>query len=545
LYVWDGVVIGFLFVWAAGLLAELQRSEIFSLDKFLHLPVSLTGAFVVNYLSSLFSLTLLLFVSVMVGLSLGLLVARGPALLLLLPLLAAFLLMVTAVTYQFQGWLASLMANQRRRRTIIFLVTATFVLLSQLPNLVNVFYSSKAPHMQAEELANKRAELNRALGNREITLPEYQRRLNALMDDNGTQTAEARRQRWQQAEQTTWLANLLLPPGWLPLGAMALAEGKVLPALLATLGLALLGTASLWRSYQTTLRLYTGQFTSGRKRRAPAPPAKVEAPSAAHLLEKKLPWLPEQAAAIALSSFRSLTRAPEARMMLLSSILMVVVFGTLIGRGSANFPQATRPLLAFGAMAFILVGMIQLVGNQFGFDRDGFRVFVLCGARRRDILLGKNLAVAPFALGMGLLAAVGLQVLVPMRFDYFLALPPQFLSMFLLFCLLANGLSLLAPVRVPPGALRGTKMGVIPVLLHLAFFFVLFPLVLAPTLLPLGTQVLLEQFGWVEWAPVCLLLSLVECVVVVYVYGLVLSLEGQLLQAREQAILEIVRTKAE
>ena len=56
LYVWDGLVVAFLFTWAIGLLTELQRSEVLSLDKFLHLPVSLTGAFLINYLSSLFEL---------------------------------------------------------------------------------------------------------------------------------------------------------------------------------------------------------------------------------------------------------------------------------------------------------------------------------------------------------------------------------------------------------------------------------------------------------------------------------------------------------
>ena len=77
MYVWDGLVVGFLFSWAIGLLAELQRSEVLSLDKFLHLPVSLTGVFLINYLSSLFSLTLIIFVPAMVGLSLGLVIRPG------------------------------------------------------------------------------------------------------------------------------------------------------------------------------------------------------------------------------------------------------------------------------------------------------------------------------------------------------------------------------------------------------------------------------------------------------------------------------------
>src|SRR5262249_45216501 len=135
LYVWDGVVVAFLFFWAVGLFGDLQRAEALSLDKFLHLPVSLTGAFLVNYVSSLVSLTLVVFLRPMLGLALALVFAKGPAMLWLFPLLAAFLLMVTALTYQFQGWLAALMANKRRRRTVIVVATLVFVLIFQLPNL--------------------------------------------------------------------------------------------------------------------------------------------------------------------------------------------------------------------------------------------------------------------------------------------------------------------------------------------------------------------------------------------------------------------------
>ncbi len=51
--VWDGLVVIFLFSWTAGVVAELQRSESLSLEKLLHLPVSLTGAFLINYLATL------------------------------------------------------------------------------------------------------------------------------------------------------------------------------------------------------------------------------------------------------------------------------------------------------------------------------------------------------------------------------------------------------------------------------------------------------------------------------------------------------------
>src|SRR5436853_414697 len=47
LLIWDGLVAVFLLCWAGGLLTELQRSEVLAMDKFLHLPVSLLGAFLI------------------------------------------------------------------------------------------------------------------------------------------------------------------------------------------------------------------------------------------------------------------------------------------------------------------------------------------------------------------------------------------------------------------------------------------------------------------------------------------------------------------
>ena len=114
--VWDAVVVLFLFFWMTELMIELQRSELLSLDKFLHLPVSLSSAFLINYVGSISSAGAFIFLPMMIGLAIGLVFSKGLAMILLFPLIAAFALMVTALTHQFRGWLASLMVNQRRRR---------------------------------------------------------------------------------------------------------------------------------------------------------------------------------------------------------------------------------------------------------------------------------------------------------------------------------------------------------------------------------------------------------------------------------------------
>jgi hypothetical protein len=545
LFTWDVAVGVFFFSWFTGLMHDLQRSDALSLGKFLHLPVSLSGAYLINYLGSLFSLTLLWFVPAALGLIVGMAVDRGPAMLLLLPLLAAFLFMVTAVTHQFRGWLAALMANKRRRQTILFVVPAIFVLLVNLPSIINVLRPWNTPEVRTQQMDSQKAELDRALAAHEITAQEHQERLAALQHDNEVQIAEENRQHQERTEQTFWLVNVALPPGWLPLGAQGLAEGKFLPVLLGTLGLTLIGAASLRRSYRTTLRIYTGQFSAGGGRTAtPAAPAKVEPAPASLLLEKKLPWLPEQAAAVTLGSFRSLLRTPELRMGLLSSIIGAVVCVAFMGKG-ATAASAGLPLLAFSAMALLLLGTVWLMANQFGCDRNGFDVYVLSGAPRRDILLGKNLAFAPFPLGLGLLVAVVLQVFLPMRLDHFLAVPAQFLSMYLLACLPGNWVSIVSPVRVPPGTMHASKMSGFDILLRVFYGLVLLPLALGLTILPFLAERLLASWGWMTGVPVHLLLSLVGGVAVVFFYLLVLGWQGRLLQSREQKILAVVRTKAE
>jgi ABC-2 type transport system permease protein len=546
LFVWDGLVVAFLFSWLIGLVAELQRSESLSLSKFMHLPVSLSGAFVINYLASLLSVTLVLFLPAMVALSLALIIVDGPLLLLLVPLLASFIFAVTALTYQFQGWLAALMSNPRRRRTVIVLLTASLILLGQIPNLVNLMQPWKEIEKNNPWTRDKaaREELNQSFQRGEINVEERERRSQELNAKFEADKEKTEADTWEKVVATGRFYNLVVPLGWLPLGALTLKEGNVLPALLGTLAFALVGSASLWRAYGTTLRLYSGQFTSGAKRPAAPKPKEKSGKPATHLLEKNLPWVSEQATAVALGGLQSLLRAPETKMMLVTPVILVIVFGGIFLAQQIQLPEPVRPLIAFGATSTILLTLIGLLGNQFGFDRGGFRVFVLSPAPRRDIVFGKNLAIAPLAFGLIAIAILAVQVLQPMRLDHFVAMAPQVLSMFLVLCFLANWMSIFAPMRIAPGSFKPSNPKMLPVLLQMIFVF-LFPICLAPTLFPLGIEVGLEWLGWIDGVPLCLALSILECVAVVYLYRLAVTWQGSVLQARELKILDLVTTKTE
>ena len=297
----------------------------------------------------------------------------------------------------------------------------------------------------------------------------------------------------------------------------------------------------------TTLRLYRGEFASGRPkemRRETRPAAEIGRPASATFLEKRLPGSRKKLQPSRVASLRSLMRAPEARILFLSPVFMLLIFGSMFLRGGATPPELLRPLIATGGIAMILLILSQLAGNQFGFDRNGFRTYVLSPAARRDVLIGKNLALAPIALGLTSIAVIVVQVGYPMRIDHFIATLIQPVPMYFVFCVVENLLSMLAPMPVAPGSLKPSKPKGIQVLIHLGFFF-LFPIALSPTLIPLGLEFLLSWSGWSTWFPVYLAVVLAECFAVAALYPVVLDWQGGMLQRRERQILEVVTSKIE
>ncbi|HZZ78686.1 MAG TPA: hypothetical protein VFE62_09215 [Gemmataceae bacterium] len=550
LLVWDGATLLFLLSWSVGLMTELQRSESLSLDKFLHLPVSLSAVFSLNYLTSLVCMTTIVWAPALLGLALGQAFGSGATLALVLPAAVSFIFMVTALSYQFQGWLASLMVNKRRRRTIVVIVTLFFVLIFQIPNLINLLHPWQGVVEQRKEALEQQKtaldELDRALKAHEITEGEYIRRATAIRHEQDSD-GEATLQRWQDA---AWIANMVVPIGWLAWGAATAREGNMLPCMLAIIAYTLVGTASLWRGYRTTVRIYTGEFTArGPDVRAvpvaqgsPLPAAPATAPGAA-LLELSIPWLSDQAAATALAGFRSLTRAPEVKMLLLTPIIMVVVVGGIVLRES-SVSEALRPLIAFGITTTVLITFTQLVGNQFGHDRSGFRAFLLSPAPRREVLLGKNLAIAPIFVALALPVIILFEIFLPLPLDELLAMPLRLASMFMIFCMGANLLSILAPMPVAVGSLKPLSPKVLPLLLHMLFVIAM-PFALMSTLLPLGIKVGWEAMECPGVVPIYLLLTALEFLAIGLLFRVVLTWEGRLLQAREQVILETVVAKAE
>jgi ABC-2 type transport system permease protein len=538
--IWDGAIVGFLFFWMIGLVSELQHSDALSLDRFLHLPVSPSGAFLINYVGSSFSLALVIFLPAMTGLAIGLTLSRGASMLLLFPLVAAFFLMMTAITHQFRGWLASMMENPRRRRTIAALVPLLFVLMSQLPNLwMNVGPGATQRREAREETRRERAALDKDLSDGRISREEY----------NARRRSRPPARTSAFGVDTVRIVNEIVPPGWLAYGAEATASGRAWPPLAAVLGMSLIGALSLRRAYGTTIRMYKGDFDGGGRMptpaAAPAPPSSSVSGGMPAFLERRLPWMSERASAVAVAGVRSWMRAPEMKMTLLTPVFMLVAFtGLFVSQGGAATPLLLRPLNAAGLAGFLMVlTLAGPAGNQFGYDRAGFRAFVLSPIPRRDVLIGKNVGLLPLGLLMMVIVISVSEWFRPMRVDHFVAVLIQTVPMYLLFCMAANVLSIVGPLTLKTGSGMPARhqgiRGFYPVIFMLGA-----SLLLGFTFIPLGIEALLSLTSF-AWFPAYLVLGLLQAIASIWLYRVVLEREGVMLQRQEQDILAIVGGRTE
>jgi ABC-2 type transport system permease protein len=513
--IWFGVTVGFLFFWMIGLLTELQRSETIDLQRLMHLPVALGQMFVVNYLVSHFALSIIVVVPIMLGLGIGLVFARGPEMVLLVPLALSMVFMITAWTYCLRGWLAAMMTNPRRRRTVIMGITFMFILLSQGPNLYfNVIH--RQDHHSSQQSTT----------NQETRRTAEQEKLNQLL-----------------------AAQKFIPPLWLPLGAQGLAEGRALPALFGTLGCLGIGTLGLRRAYRSTVRFYYGE-TGGKApvRIKPAGTATaVVAPARTGngFLELRLPAVPEQAAALALATFRSLLRAPEVKMAWGSSFLSMVIIGAMVFlRSPPHLSDTAKPFIATGVVAFSIFMLVQFLANQFGLDRDGFRSLSLSPADRRLILLGKNLASLPVGATFGAILLTLSSVWLHLPWLVFTAALFQLAALLLLAGLAGNVLSILVPYRIQPGSMKPTKMPGLAMLVMI-LCQMLFPVAMAPAFAPPLAELLWRLAGWPGVVPVNLILSVLLAALAAVAYWQTLGPLGRLLQRRETKILGVVTVEVE
>lgn len=502
LFAFDLLVGFFLLFWLIGLLTELQRAESIDLARLLHLPISLKEGFVFNYVAALATPAVYFLVASGVGLTIGLMVSRGFLLVLMLAPLAGLVLFVTSWTYCLRGWIAGWMSNPRRKKTVIMVATLTVILVFQLPNL---FFQ-----------LNLRKE--RGKGER----PSPERAFDEIAN-----------------HPQLLLIHAVFPPGWPGLAARGLAENNPVPLVLTCIGSLAVGGLGLMVGYRGARRLYCGTG-GGRPATSAATVATAPRRSRANFVARELPWLRGDTSALALANFRSLIRAPEVRIALVSYVaVMVVVGASMLARGSGDAPAALKLFLPSGLAVFTVFGIMQVMGNQFGFDRDGFRALVLLPLPRNQVLFAKNLSFLPILIGLGWVVLPVVAVVVGVPWTTTAAGLIHLLTIYALVAILGNYSSIAAPYRVAAGALKKSKPPAKVVFIMLGVFIAT-PIFSIPVLVPPLIELLQPMLFGTEGIPFNLILSVFMLVIAGVLYFVSLAPLGRLLQRREREILQAV-----
>ncbi len=255
--------------------------------------------------------------------------------------------------------------------------------------------------------------------------------------------------------------------------------------------------------------------------------------------------LPGPATAVMLGSVRSLMRAPEGKILVLSPLFLLAFFGMMIFWGrDRQLPEMARPFLGLGVISMTMLSYVQILFNLFGFDRAGFRAIVLSPCPREQVLLGKNLALAPLALGVAGVALLCLQLFRGIGFFALIATLVQLPVAYILFCLLGNVISMICPSATATGTLKPAQAKWVTITIHMLATLGS-PLALLPACAALGIELLVHGSGYLTHLPIYLLLSIVQLGIIVWVYRRLLPMQGRLLQRRERAILETVTSKTD
>jgi hypothetical protein len=605
--IWEGVVLLAMLMWLIHVLNEAQRGDPISLDKILHLPVSPSQAFVVNYLASLGTAVFLMTTGGCLGLVLGSVFSVGLiSILFLLPMIA-FLFAMTAATYWLQGWLATLMTNPRTKQWVLVLLPVFIIVATQIP--VQFFLwmdrsqkaTATAPDPRARPadaappptLEPDKEPLNQNAttveGNESntptptnATNSEENKENSAVVESNDViEAAEVakeqereNRKKEKDARRAALLekalsylkiANYAIPPLWGVAAIESLLNGfaSSWKALFFTVALALVGVQFLRWSYRSTLAYWMGEI--GLKRSKPKAAAKqpaiaetevhaesnyVEATKTKSTNKRRLhewsfPLVDEDVSAMVAMTLTSMKRAPEVKMYLLMPMIAPIIMIAFL-RGKA-IPESDylKCLLVCGFAAFMLLMSCGVAGNTFGFDRAGFRTFVLSGMERWRVLLGKNLAHGTFVGLLLLPILVGVGLYLGINWYFGLCAILAVLTVLPMFALLMNLMAIYTPFPMGSGGIQPKNMDFMTVAVNLLLSSIL-PFILSLALIPLGIEWLVGYLTPnISWIPLAMPLSIGAIAGSLFCYRSLIGWQGKLLQSREKEILRIVTSKLE
>lgn len=541
LLIWDVLALAFFCAWMVGLITDLQRTEFLSIGKLLQLPMSFQGAFTLNYLTSLVTISVLGFVPTAIGLGLAFAIVHGPWMLLQIPAALALVFMISSVSYLFRTWLGALMQNERKRRTVVVMMTLGIVVMAQVPNLL----IQTAPDLDGPLRERYRAEtaaLEEKLKKGELDPESYKEASDALSVKLAEDTQKARQEKFAYWERYLNLASVWIPIGWPAVISKQLMVADLRMFVMGSGGMLAIGVVSLVLSYRVTMRSLTKADQPILRKNGADSPNGVPR----NWLQTDLPLLKAHPSTVMLATSLNLVRTPEAKMALLGPFIMAGVFIAIFffRRESISIPIGLEPFLLLAAIGLIFFAASFTCMNLFGMDRNSFKSLVLMPVRRRDVLLGKNLTLMPPTILLVVPLLLVVCCLVPNCWESLFPTLLQVVTISLGTCIIGNPISIWFPIPITPGTGQPAKVNFKVIAVQIAGSM-LCMLMFLPAAAGIGVEILLQRAWNINYIPVYLLIGVVELAIVIPVYRWALSWQGDLLQRRETDIIDALKVGEE
>lgn len=420
--IFAGLIYVFTFMRFISLVTGVQSGEGFPMDNLLHLPFSIRQVFYLNFTMAQINLPNLIFLPMMLALGLGSAISLGIANVLMLVFILVFATFMSAVLYQFQGWVVTSVKNKRNRLTFLYILMTFAVIAFQLPNIFLQIHNRQERETRHD--------------------------LEVLV-----QTAQENVQNEPVVEDSIEQSETLLDrmtTGWVV--SESSKEQFPWKLVIASLALMVLAYFSLRGSYRKTLHRYQAASSmssslSGKKGEEPKETAKQRMPTVL--------WQ-----AIALISIKTFARSAFGKVSLIAPLNFLIVGGVFWAISPSWFSTENLPLIFIGIVG--LTGLpAGIAFNLFALDSGGFGTYVFSGVDLKHLLLGKLATLLPIFSFIAIVLLIVGSAFTSLTPSYILAIGIQFATVFTLIAMLALFLSIQYPVAVSPTSNTAKGYGVI------------------------------------------------------------------------------------
>ncbi len=558
LAVWNGLSVMFFVFWIVGLFNDASRGDTLSLQRLMHLPISPASVFGFNYLLSWINIPLIFLLVSGSGLVIGSSLNLGVIELWKLIPVVSFAALISALTSHLQGKLMIWMVNPQTRTRIMTIMPIVLALFG-----FGVAFGS-----------------------------HFLRRLSDTPNlVYWIRVADA-------CCPLLWLADVLSGKSLLGIGSLIWISGMWL-----------LAAWSLIANYKMTRKYYQDGFGAAEAKVPTSTKSKHVSNVADGKLvwmERSFPGLSEAASAVAAMTWTTFLRSPQLKLALLIPLIQPFFFLLLFSqkpwdrnrvappapptslvespsetasdfavdrsevdasgrdeaetkRGSdraetkivradselASWSKQLEGVFLFGFAVFAMFMGSTFAANIFGFDRSGFRFWVLSSIPRIEILRGRNWVFGMMVMFIGLCAILVAKLFWGYPLQRSVEAIGALLAFVPIYMVLTNLISILAPFPMAAQGFQPKEFSWKAVVLNMALSM-LIPLLMFLCCMPWAIEwVLQTRFAVAQGVPLAMFLFPLLVLLSYWVYEKLLALVAELFQSQELNLLKTVTSIVE